>query len=678
MNGETKETNGHAHTWEATLIDREIYGKTNILEGHSHQVSIPIEQCFSEGVKLHTVEVDNHNHEIIISRKLLHSLRLTDDDQDYALGDGRGVGGPRQGIGGADVCVCPECGHTQKHEKGTPCASIKCEKCGSPMRGAKDEPQQFRKESLRDDEEDDTYGPDGGEDDDVKISKKPVDEDGVPVIPKKRKRSFAGGFTDKKWDGSRSRFTLEQLQRAVPASLKAWGKSQGDGKNKGDYRLPYKEPDGTINVNGVRNALSRAKQLKGPPQPAINSAIAELQRVLARAKKAGFSAKKEYKMVVKILETFEDGSPRVEQLQGERVLIRNQKLFKVGTWNGQKITEDDILAMARNFLELQVSFEPPIKAGHDEKTHQQVFGECSAGWVTNVRADLPWLVGDIDVPMDVYKDYLRTKKLRFKSIEMTPNLVRDGKEYGPVLTGLALLGIHNPAVNDLGAITLPFSCKEEDIIRITFDDGGDPDVEETKKFQDTIAKLEKEKDDAIKKFEAERKKAEDATKLAASLAGKMRHKEAKTFADKMKSEGKLLPRDEKLFVQFMLTLHEDTTLKFSQEDGSEKTLTQVDMFREIISGMKPQIDLDSEAEDNDEREPDVPKPGEDDKTDAKLALPNFGEHTARFARIIKEQGLQVYGANLEAKAKKLQAENEGWSYEQALSMVYAMQESEDK
>ena len=52
-----------------------------------------------------------------------------------ARGEGKGVGGPRQGDGGADICVCPSCGATVKHEKGTPCNSLSCPKCGQPMTG---------------------------------------------------------------------------------------------------------------------------------------------------------------------------------------------------------------------------------------------------------------------------------------------------------------------------------------------------------------------------------------------------------------------------------------------------------------------------------------------------------------------------------------------------------------
>jgi hypothetical protein len=56
-------------------------------------------------------------------------------DEGKALGEGRGVDGPRQGVGGTDTCVCPECEAETKHERGTPCAEAKCPECGAAMEG---------------------------------------------------------------------------------------------------------------------------------------------------------------------------------------------------------------------------------------------------------------------------------------------------------------------------------------------------------------------------------------------------------------------------------------------------------------------------------------------------------------------------------------------------------------
>jgi len=50
-------------------------------------------------------------------------------------GQGQGVGGVRQGDGGTDYCVCPDCGYKAPHPRGNPCGSIVCPKCGTRMVG---------------------------------------------------------------------------------------------------------------------------------------------------------------------------------------------------------------------------------------------------------------------------------------------------------------------------------------------------------------------------------------------------------------------------------------------------------------------------------------------------------------------------------------------------------------
>ncbi|MGD8564824.1 MAG: hypothetical protein PVF96_00540 [Candidatus Bathyarchaeota archaeon] len=48
-------------------------------------------------------------------------------------GFGRGRGGQRQGIGGPVYCICPKCKYKTPHNRGTPCLSTKCPKCGVAM-----------------------------------------------------------------------------------------------------------------------------------------------------------------------------------------------------------------------------------------------------------------------------------------------------------------------------------------------------------------------------------------------------------------------------------------------------------------------------------------------------------------------------------------------------------------
>jgi len=47
---------------------------------------------------------------------------------------GRGRGrGLRGGICTSKTCVCPNCGESKEVGPGTPCRSVRCPKCGTPM-----------------------------------------------------------------------------------------------------------------------------------------------------------------------------------------------------------------------------------------------------------------------------------------------------------------------------------------------------------------------------------------------------------------------------------------------------------------------------------------------------------------------------------------------------------------
>jgi len=49
-------------------------------------------------------------------------------------GRGRGVGrGGPQSAGPSGFCVCPSCGEKTLHQRGVPCSSMKCPKCGKQM-----------------------------------------------------------------------------------------------------------------------------------------------------------------------------------------------------------------------------------------------------------------------------------------------------------------------------------------------------------------------------------------------------------------------------------------------------------------------------------------------------------------------------------------------------------------
>lgn len=68
------------------------------------------------------------------------------------------------------------------------------------------------------------------------------------------------GTTERPWDGSASRFTIQEWKRACLIDTGA-----GDPDSKSRYKLPVREPDGTVNANGVRAAAARFDATEAPP-----------------------------------------------------------------------------------------------------------------------------------------------------------------------------------------------------------------------------------------------------------------------------------------------------------------------------------------------------------------------------------------------------------------------------
>ena len=65
-------------------------------------------------------------------------------EEEEAMLEQKGEGKAGLGVGGTDLCVCPECGYETKHERGKPCIKMVCPECGAKMAG-KGMPQSARK-----------------------------------------------------------------------------------------------------------------------------------------------------------------------------------------------------------------------------------------------------------------------------------------------------------------------------------------------------------------------------------------------------------------------------------------------------------------------------------------------------------------------------------------------------
>jgi len=55
--------------------------------------------------------------------------------KEAGISEAQGQGGGRELAGGADICICPDCGYEESHERGAPCNKTMCPKCGVPLTG---------------------------------------------------------------------------------------------------------------------------------------------------------------------------------------------------------------------------------------------------------------------------------------------------------------------------------------------------------------------------------------------------------------------------------------------------------------------------------------------------------------------------------------------------------------
>jgi len=268
--------------------------------------------------------------------------------------------------------------------------------------------------------------------------------------------------------------------------------------------------------------------------------------------------------------------------------LRNQEIFAVGKWNGEKFNESDLDAMVSAFHSLKGKFDVPIKLGHDEAQRWwgQTDGVPALGWVSNVRRVSDKLVADFENVPDVIYGMIQNRNYRKKSAEIYVNLESDGQKWPRALKAVSLLGVDPPAVttlNDLQALfmsdgssnTVSYTIttwadsdgtgQEPEWVWYKLDQEDNMNAEQEKVFKDQISALED-------KLKNESKRADDA--------------EAKA----VKAEAQLAERDEKFAVeQFIVRVDsfiKDGKVLPSEKEGLER------QFVALGSGVKKYKDKD--------------------------------------------------------------------------------------
>lgn len=93
-------------------------------------------------------------------------------------------------------------------------------------------------------------------------------------------------IVDKPWDGSKRRYSIDQLQRAVPRAILRRAHTLG-GPTKENLICHYREPNGEINLNGVEAALESLAQMKGLSMVERAAIRSELRRYQTKARDWG-------------------------------------------------------------------------------------------------------------------------------------------------------------------------------------------------------------------------------------------------------------------------------------------------------------------------------------------------------------------------------------------------------
>ena len=191
-------------------------------------------------------------------------------------------------------------------------------------------------------------------------------------------------------------------------------------------------------------------------------------------------------------------------------------VFKVGKWNGQEFTSEDVYKIVENYELLKDSFLPSIKEGHE---HGILVGLSSPkedqealGYINSMRTDGEYIFATFEVTPEVYYSKFENKSLRYKSCEIWMEWPKDGEIVGPVMTAVAALGIDPPAVADLGEINLlQFSKKEGKREIIAFDFERKEDMDDNKTVQPE-AENPVEKEEPLAEVVEETTAQEDAPK----------------------------------------------------------------------------------------------------------------------------------------------------------------------
>ncbi|MCX6013513.1 MAG: hypothetical protein NTV30_08935 [Chloroflexi bacterium] len=393
-------------------------------------------------------------------------------------------------------------------------------------------------------------------------------------------------------------------------------------------KLPFKNTNGQVDLDHVRNAIARAPQTVGIPQTEIANIQEKLRNLLEKQNASEFN---KFFSIVDIKNfDFSENNPANEI-----------QVLPVGVWNHPvygkiNITESDLTDFANNFND-NLRKDLPITEGHSVGSEEKP----AIGWfkqLINKGRDGLWAVVEWTKEG---MDLLSNKAYKYFSPEFFTNYEdpESRKTYKNVLVGGALT--NRPYFKGLKEVVLSEltiyneNTMLEDILKKSPADLTDEEVKEIKEAKDTLTPEQQEafkdiisegkektaeelaaeekvkadaeaelkaKEEADAKVKAEAEAAEEkqgaemiqVSKKSMSFLEKQATEGVKAIAElrKTKAEGYVntlifsetnkkatfLPRSQKKVVEFLLSLSEDQVEKFK---GIVAEMPKAELFAEL-------------------------------------------------------------------------------------------------
>lgn len=292
---------------------------------------------------------------------------------------------------------------------------------------------------------------------------------------------------------------------------------------------------------------------------------------------------------------------KAKELNLETGDIHDVPVFAAGTWNGDTYTEKDVEELAANFQETKGLLKPYLKLGHTEKQKMaQADGLPAVGWVENLRAIGGTLYADFKRVPKKIMELIRAGAYRRVSSELFINMNVQGKKFGKVLKGVALLGADTPAVHTLDDILALYALSgqaqsygdDNETITVEFTDQS-KEVTKMEELQKKLSEVtaeaatakaeSKELKARVEKIEAEAKQYKESLEKATKQLGEMEAEREKALSEKRETEinayldeaiknKKITPAQKEHLFTLYVNLPEDKKFTVGEKEGTLKDI----------------------------------------------------------------------------------------------------------